>query len=494
MNYIIGARASAVARAHLRRITTVPMIFEGAPTDHHFISPSPTGKPLHKVLAVKDARVVAQLCERATKGFLLWKAMSVKEKLGIYDNIICQLEALKDELIQAHVEIGNPMYMAEFNYYGTLDNIRHYRSILDTRPAGKMPVQNVSSQSTDEISMVVNEPFGPVLSIAAWNAPLILAARAIFAPLTAGCSVIVKSSDLSARIAHLIVQALLDAGVPKDVLTLVHCESSRSKEIVEALIANRNVKKVNFTGSTRVGSEIAAVAGKHIKPVLLELGGKNCSIILDDVEDLENALRSSLWASWAHKGQICMCTDLIFVSEKKYPQTVKILQKIATETIANDKTLAMPQRTAAHAESGKKLISEALQQGAKLLAGTLDFSATNKFAPVILTDVTPEMKIYTTETFAPVVCLVKYKDVASVADKVNALDHGLKCSIWTSQGLAAYKLAGQIDCGSVHVNRPTVLDEPHLPHGGTNKSGYGRFNSHWGVSEFQYPKLLTIKV
>ncbi|KAG7748277.1 hypothetical protein KL912_002182 [Ogataea haglerorum] len=455
---------------------------------------SPAGEPLHKVLALKDTQPVAELCERAAKGFLLWKAMSVREKLGIYDSIIRQLEAQKDELIQAHVEIGNPMYMAEFNYHGTLDNIRHYRSILDTRPAGTMPVQNAKIESTGEISMVVNEPFGPVLSIAAWNAPLILATRAIFAPLTAGCSVIVKSSDLSARISHLAVQALLDAGVPKDVLTLVHCESAKSREIVGALIANRNVKKVNFTGSTRVGSEVAAVAGKHLKPVLLELGGKNCSIILDDVADLEEALRTSLWASWAHKGQICMCTDLIFVSEKKYPRAAQMLQKIATETIAADKTLAIPQRTAAHAESAKKLVSEALQDGAKLLAGSLDLSATSNFSPVVLADVTPQMKVYSTETFAPVVCLVKYKDVASVADQVNALDYGLKCSIWTSQGLAAHKLAGQIDCGSVHMNAPTVLDEPHLPHGGTNKSGYGRFNSHWGVSEFQYPKLLTVKV
>ncbi|KAG7861232.1 hypothetical protein KL919_001966 [Ogataea angusta] len=493
MNCVLPLRASAVARAHLRRVSTVPMIFEGAPTDHHFISTSPAGEPLHKVLALKDTRPVAELCERATKAFRLWKATSVKEKLGIYDNILRQFEAQKNELIDAHVEIGNPMYMAEFNYYGTLDNIRHYRSILDTRPTGTMPVRNVSSGDADEISMVVNEPFGPVLSIAAWNAPLILATRAIFAPLTAGCSVIVKSSDLSAKISYLTVRALLDAGVPKDVVTLVHCESAKSKEVVDALIANRNVKKVNFTGSTRVGSEIAAVAGKHLKPVLLELGGKNCSIILDDVDDLENALRTSLWASWAHKGQICMCTDLIFVSEKNYSQAAQMLQKIATQTIANDESLAMSQRTAAHAETGKKLVSEALQQGAKLLAGSLDLSATNQFDPVVLTDVRPEMKVYTTETFAPVVCLVKYKDVATVADQVNALDYGLKCSIWTSQGLAAYKLAGQIDCGSVHVNRPTVLDEPHLPHGGTNKSGFGRFNSHWGVSEFQYPKLVTVK-
>ncbi|KAH3661222.1 hypothetical protein OGAPHI_006629 [Ogataea philodendri] len=488
-----GWRRLPKAKVHTRRRSTIPLLFDGAESDHRYIVRSPSGEHLHDVCALKDARLVDKVCESSWDGFLSWRKMPVKEKTEIYSNLAAQLTSLKDEYIQAHLEIGVPGWMSGFNFQGFLDNVNQYKALLTTRAAGVVPVQNMDMQHQNDLSMVVQEPVGPVLSIAPWNAPGILAARSVLAPLTAGCSVIVKSSDLSARISYLTVKAFHEAGVPANAVSLVHCEADHAQQLVDALIAHRRVRKVNFTGSTQVGSSIAAVAGKHLKPVLLELGGKNCSVITKDVADLETAVRTSLWASWAHKGQICMCTDWIFVDESIQTKAFEYISRIGSEMISNDADLEIPQRTTNHALNAKNLVQDALEKGATLLAGTPDFSATSKFQPVVLANVTPAMKVYSTETFAPIVCVGTYNTTNEVVNTINDLDHGLKCSIWSSNHLQAYHLAGQIDAGSVHINSPTVMDEAHLPHGGVNKSGYGRFNSHWGVQEFSYPKLVTLR-
>ncbi|ODV86050.1 hypothetical protein CANARDRAFT_197636 [[Candida] arabinofermentans NRRL YB-2248] len=452
---------------------------------------SPSNELLHKVSYHPNASSVDTICNNAYDGFIRWSSLSVNDKSEIFQNAIEKLHDYKDELIQAHLEIGVAKWFAEFNVFGSIDNVKHYKSLLSTKPEGIIPVQNVSDVMSTNLSMVISQPIGPVLSISPWNAAGILCTRSIVAPLSAGCSVISKSSELSPKVNYLIVKAFQEAGIPEHALSLVHAKPGTSKEMVDSFIANDNIRKINFTGSSKTGADIAAVAGKYLKPVLLELGGKNCTIIEPD-SDLSSALPTSLWSGWCHKGQICMSTDMIYLNEAIYDDAIKSIKTIANDMISSDPDLQLPQRTVEHANRVRNLVQDALNKGAKALVGELNKDANAFVSPMILTDVTPDMEIYQQETFGPIIVISKYKDLDSVIKNVNDHNHGLKCSLWTTNLLKAYNAAKKIESGSVHINKPTIFDEAHLPHGGFKQSGYGKFNSYWGINDFSHQKLITL--
>ncbi|GMF00103.1 unnamed protein product [Ambrosiozyma monospora] len=180
-----------------------------------------------------------------------------------------------------------------------------------------------------------------------------------------------------------------------------------------------------------------------------------------------------------------MCTDIILIEESIYEKAVETIVQIA-KGMASDKDYAIPQRSVAQTTKTAHLVEDALAKGAKLL-----FGSAKDTLPKVLVNVDESMDISHEEIFGPVVALQKFTTDEEVIEAVNSLDYGLKTSIWTSNHLNFYKMAKEIDSGGVHLNGPSVFDEFHLPHGGFNKSGYGKFNSFWGVDEFQHDKLIT---
>ncbi|OUM53977.1 hypothetical protein BVG19_g3315 [[Candida] boidinii] len=457
--------------------------------DSHYTVLSPDNtQTLHRASALSDVNRINSICHNAMTGFKEWNQIPIVEKVKIYESVVKELHKNSKELIEAHKEIGIADWFAKFNVFGSIDNLNHYKSLLMTMNNGIIPVQH---NNQHDLTMVLNQPIGPVLSISPWNAPGILTTRSILAPLTAGCSVIVKSSELSPLISYYIVKSFINGGLPKNVLHLIHSTKSDSEKIVSSLISNKDIRKINFTGSTETGSKISSIAGSNLKPILLELGGKNCIVIEDDYQDLEKALRQSLWSSWCHKGQICMCTDIIYISDKIYDKSIEIVKNLGKEFMANDKDLMIYQRTLEHHGKISELVKDAELKGAKMI----EFNNNKRgkhFSPIVLENVKRDMDIYNTEIFGPVVSIARYKDINEIVGDINGLEYGLKCSIWTSNFAKGLQFAKNVESGSVHINNQTIVDEPHLPHGGVKNSGSGRFNSVWGIEEFSYKKLITV--
>ncbi|RLV85066.1 Vanillin dehydrogenase [Meyerozyma sp. JA9] len=440
-------------------------------------------KPIHSMSTI-DVGETANVCRISKLGFQKWSKMDTSERKIIMSRASDILVENRDIIVDAQVQVGIEEKFAGFNVKLAADTIKDYASQIDAQPG------NLLNSASTDIALAVNQPIGPVLSMAPWNAPVILATRSIAAPLAAGCSVIFKTSEKAPLVGYFVAAAFLEAGVPKETIQLVNSEPEETPQLVESFISNHHIRKINYTGSTAVGSSIAQVAGKHLKPVLLELGGKNCSIVEPDAE-IEKAVATILPSAWANSGQICMCTDKIYVHEDKYDaflsEAGRVAEKIGTESHL---------RTIPATSSAIALVEDALKNGAKVEFGSLTkLSSTEEnvpFAPLILSNVSKSANLYSAETFAPIVSIHKYTDIAKVVEEVNDSSYGLKASVWSSNAVRAYKIASELESGAVHINSSTIHDEPGVPHGGVKNSGIGRFNNSWGIQEFQVCKVITL--
>lgn len=472
----------------------LPSIINGVDTFHpedkkyavkHHTNPDDT---LHHFsqFSITDTNI-SSLAENAKEGFHQWTDLSTSERALIFRKTIELMRAQKDEFINSHLEIGGPGWFAGFNVEGSIAQIDEYASQL-SRPEGQ-----IVQSGHNDLAMTIKTAIGPVLSISPWNAPIILGTRSICAPLAAGCSVIVKSSEKSPKASDLLVRCFLKAGVPPKALQLVHVAPLDNPKFLELILASGAIRKVNFTGSTAVGTIVAQQCAKHLIPYILELGGKNVSIVLKDA-DLQSAAGKILFSAWAHKGQICMSTDKVFVDDSVYDEFKNVLKDVASHMV-EDKDHKISQRDSLGRDKVLELVDDAIAKGAKLVFG--DYSRdvilkSNIIPPLILENVTAEMKINSTESFGPVFTLHTFANVYDVVKEVNEHEFGLKASIWSKNTIGALKLAKKLEIGGVHINSPTIHDEPTVPHGGVKSSGSGRFNSQWGMDEFMFVKTITI--
>lgn len=349
----------------------------------------------------------------------------------------------------------------------------------------------IAPSGSHQRAYITREPFGVVLGMAPWNAPVVLGFRAVTFAIMAGNTAILKTSEFSPKTHNIIGEVFKEAGLPDGVLSILHIDPKDAPSVVEGIISNDKVRKVNFTGSTRVGQIIATVCGKYLKPVTLELGGKAPVIVLEDA-DLDIACDNALWGAWAHSGQVCMSTDRIIAHESIAKQFAEKL----TAKLANVKASANggPIRgifSASAAKNYDSLMQDALDKGAKKIAGDLSVKG-NLIQPLVLGDVTPDMRIYKEEIFAPGLIVLTFKSIQEAIDIANSTDYGLATSIYTRDEAKGYAIASEIEAGLVHINGPTIHDEQTMPHGGWKRSGYGRFNGLEGVREFTQTRTITI--
>lgn len=470
-----------------KRFLTIPSILNGVSVTSKSKIPvhSHNNEVIHHYLPVEDLAGIPAICLDSYKGFQSWSNRPFSERSQILRKAADLVEKRRQQYIDAHVEIGGSLAFAQILADAAITDIREYASLI-SRPEGIVP----RSASTD-LALTLRTPMGPVLSIAPWNAPSILWARAIVAPLAAGCSVVAKASEKAPIFPYLFVQDLLEAGVDKAALQLVHFAPEDHARATEQFLANDKIRKVNFTGSTSVGIKIAQSAATHLKPTLLELGGKNVSVICEDA-DLARAAHSLLLSAWLHKGQICMCLDNVYVHESVFDRFVELLVEDAKKLSANP-DFAIAQRDAVGAQKIDRLVSDAVEKGATVLFGEYKPVQSSECAPIVLGNVTRDMDICTEEVFGPVLSVFTYSDVDQVVDEINSLRYGLKAAIWTSDALSAISIAKRMDFGGIHINDLTIHDESTIPHGGVKQSGSGRFNSTWGLDEFTYIKSITLK-
>ena len=451
------------------------------PLDGTVATRAPAASPADAVMAV----------EAAAEAFKTWSQTGPTERRMLLLKAADALEAKVPKFIEAvGAETGGTAMWAGFNCMLAAGMLRE-AAALTTQIAGEV----IPSDVPGSLAMGVRQPAGVVLGIAPWNAPIILATRAIATPLACGNTVILKGSENCPRTHQLIIEALQDAGFPPGVVNYVTNAPADAGAVVEAMVAHPAVRRVNFTGSTKVGKIIAMTCAKYLKPVVLELGGKAPMVILDDA-DIDDAVNGAAFGAFANSGQICMSTERIIVDQKIADAFVKKFADKARNLPLGDPRKPEPvvlgsvigMSTVEHCNA---LIDDALAKGAKLVCGE---KATSTLMPATVLDhVTPAMQIYHEETFGPVKCIVRVNGVEEAVACANDNAYGLSAAVFGGDIARAMNVARRIDSGICHVNGPTVHDEAQMPFGGVKGSGIGRFGGKAGIAEFTELRWITVQ-
>ncbi|KJK42771.1 salicylaldehyde dehydrogenase [Lentzea aerocolonigenes] len=440
---------------------------------------------VYAVIAAAGAADVTRAVDAAQEAFAEWAATSPSARRKILLRAADELEKRTPEAIALMAqEVGGVAGWAGFNVMLAANMLREAAAAA-TAPIGEV----LTTDTPGQLSLAVREPLGVVAAISPWNAPIILSTRAVAAPLAAGNTVVLKpSEDAPIAAGHFIADVLHEAGLPAGVLNVVTNAPSDAAEVAGALIADPRVRAVNFTGSTEVGRIIGTLAAQHLKPAVLELGGKNSLLVLDDA-DLDHAVQAATFSAFFNAGQICMSADRILVHQAVAEEfTAKLAAKVSSlphGDPADPGTVIGPVITARAASRVAALVDEAVDAGARVRAGG-DGAAT------VLDNVTPAMRIFQEEIFGPAVVVTAVADDDEAVAIANDTEHGLTAGILTEDSRRGLALARRIRTGIVHVGNQTVDDEPQAPFGGVKASGYGRFGGRWGIEAFSATRWVTV--
>ncbi|WP_326535317.1 aldehyde dehydrogenase family protein [Pseudorhodoferax sp.] len=451
------------------------------PLDESLATRAPAATPADAVRAV----------EAAAAAFPAWSQTGPNARRALLLKAADALEARTPEFIATLPrETGATAMWTGFNVHLAAGMLRE-AAALTTQIAGEV----IPSDVPGSLALAVRQPAGVVLGIAPWNAPVILGVRAIATPLACGNTVVFKGSELCPHTHQLIAQAFIDAGFPAGVVNYVTNAPADAAAVVDAMVAHPAVRRVNFTGSTRVGKLIAVQCAQHLKPVVLELGGKAPFVVLDDA-DLDAAVDGAAFGSFANSGQICMSTERIVVDAAIADAFVAKFAAKAGALPLGDPRGPNPvvlgsvvgMSTVTHCNA---LIDDALAKGAKLLCGG---KVGNTLMPATLLDhVTPAMRIYGEETFGPVKAIVRVNGVEEAIACANDNAYGLSAAVFGRDVARALQVAQRIASGICHVNGPTVHDEAQMPFGGVKGSGWGRFGGKAGIAEFTDLRWVTVQ-
>lgn len=440
-----------------------------------------------RAMTVADANAA---CAAAAAAFPAWSAMGPNARRAMLNKAADALNAKADQFVDAMMgEIGATEGWARFNLMLAVGMVRE-AAALTTQIGGEV----IPSDKPGCIAMALREPVGVMLGIAPWNAPIILGVRAVAVPLACGNTVVLKASEQCPRTHSLIAEAFAEAGLPEGAVAIVTNAPEDAAEIVGALIDNPHVRRINFTGSTHVGKIIARRAAEHLKPVLLELGGKAPLIVLEDA-DLDEAVKAAAFGAFMNQGQICMSTERIIVVDAVADAFVsKFAEKVAGMAVGDPREGKTPLGAVVDRKTVDQvnaLVADAVGAGAvQVTGGTTD----GVLMPAHVIDkVTPSMKLFRDESFGPVVGIVRARDEAHAIELANDTEYGLSAAVFTRDTARGLTVARQIKSGICHVNGPTVHDEAQMPFGGVKSSGYGRFGGRAGIDAFTELRWITIE-
>jgi acyl-CoA reductase-like NAD-dependent aldehyde dehydrogenase len=428
--------------------------------------------------------------DAAAAAFPVWSQSSPKERRTVLtkaaDILLEKMPLFVDAMAS---EIGATAGWAGFNVTLASDMLRE-AGAMTTQITGEV----IPSNRPGSLAMAIRQPAGVVLSMAPWNAPVILGVRSLAMPIACGNTVVMKTSEICPRTHRLIIDALNEAGLPAGVLNAISNDPDDAPEIVETLIAQNAVRRVNFTGSTRVGRIIAELCGRHLKPALMELGGKAPLVVLDDA-DIDAAVAAAGFGAFMNQGQICMATERLIVDNSIADEFVAALAVKANSLKAGDPSEgktplgSVVDMTAANRID--MLVKDAISKGATLVAGG-GFDGTI-ISAIVLDNVTPSMKIYSEESFGPVLAISRVGSVDEAVSIANDTEYGLSSAVFGRDTMRAMSVARRIESGICHINGPTVHDEAQMPFGGTKDSGFGRFGGKASIQEFTELRWITMQ-
>jgi acyl-CoA reductase-like NAD-dependent aldehyde dehydrogenase len=448
-----------------------------------------TGEPVARVPDAGPADASAA-AEAASVAFREWSEAGPSKRRAVLWNAAGKLEARAPDVAKAMTrETGSTFGYGMFNAFFAASILREAAAA-----ATQMQGEVVPSDHPGTISLAVRQPVGVVLGIAPWNAPMILGARAVAVPLACGNTVVLKASEESPMTHRMIADVLEEAGLPAGALNVLTTSREGAEAAVDTLIADPRVRRINFTGSTKVGRIIAEKAARQLKPVLLELGGKAAQVVLDDA-DLDEAAAAASFGAFMHQGQICMSTERLIVQRSVKDAFVEKLVAKARALKVGDPSDPQTQIGAMISEPAavrvKQMVEEAGNRGAKVLCGGAPKGV--MFPPTVVDKVTPDMRLYHEESFGPVVIVLSVADEQEAIKVANDSEYGLSAAVFGRNIDRAYAVAERIETGICHINSSTVDDEPQMPFGGVKMSGYGRFGGQAAIREFTELRWITIQ-
>lgn len=437
---------------------------------------------------IDDAKKAAESAHAAYK---TWRLSPPSERRRLLLKAADILESKTPQFIEVMAaEVGASALWAGFNVHLAANVFREAASL-----ATQIQGETIPTDKPGALSMTIRQPVGVIFSMVPWNGTVVLAARAIAYPIVCGNSVVFRGSEASPKTHALVTEALVEAGFPPGVLNYLSNAPQNAPEVVDTLIAHKAVRRINFTGSTRVGRIVAEKAAQHLKRCLLELGGKSPLIVLEDA-NVDEAVKAAVFGSFLYQGQICMSTERLIVDEKVADEFVTKFTARANELRAGDPALNPhcvigPMINPSSGARINDMLQDALGKGAKIACGGV---AEGAIMPATIVDhVNSSMKIYDEETFGPVTVVVRVKSAAEAVAVANDSAYGLSSGVFGRDVNRALGVAMDLEYGSVHINGSTVQNEAQAPYGGTKNSGYGRFDGRAVIDEFTELKWLTIE-
>jgi benzaldehyde dehydrogenase (NAD) len=445
-----------------------------------------TGNALGEI-ANADAAQIASSAQQAADAQRGWYQLPYDERSALFRNAAQLAESNFDSIVGWLVrESGSTQAKAAFETNITI-KVLHESAALPSRSQGE-----VLPSSASRLSLARRRPLGVIGVISPFNFPLYLAMRAVAPALATGNAVVLKPDPRTAVCGGLVIARLFElAGLPNGVLHVL----PGGADAGAALTSDRNIAMIQFTGSTGAGRKVGEAAGKHLKKVSLELGGKNSLIVLDDA-DLDLALANAMWGVYLHQGQICMSTGRLLVQRGIYDRFLEKLVAKADSLIVGDPASSQvhlgPLINAAQRDHAAKVVKAAVDAGASLDAGGTYEGLF--FKPTVLSGVTRDNPAFHEEIFGPVAVLIPFDTDAQAIELANDTDYGLSAAVLSQNVGRALKLGEQLRVGLLHINDQTVNDEVINPFGGVGASGNGTSiggPANW--EEFTQWQWLTVK-
>ena len=463
-----------------------------ASTKARFERRSPASGEVVTTGAAANTEDAIAAIDAAQQAFVSWSQTGPGMRRALLLKAADEIEARTEDFVAAmKAEVGAGDIWAHFNVMLAANLFREAASL-----ATQIQGETIPSDKPDTLSMTVRQPVGVILSMVPWNGPVVLAARAIAYPLVCGNTVVFRASETSPKTHELIAEAVYAAGFPPSTLNFITNDPKDAPDLVETMIAQPAVRRVNFTGSTHVGRIIGEHCGRHLKRCILELGDKSPMVVLDDA-DIEGAVNATIFGAFLYQGQICMTTERVIVDEAIADRFVDRLAERAKTLQAGDPRVQAacalgPIINQNAAERLNALLEDAVDKGAKVRAGGA--AQNTLMSATVLDGVTSDMRIYGEEAFGPILQVIRVKDSDEAVRVANDTEYGLSAAVFGADINKAMSVAMKIQTGSVHINGATVANEAQAPYGGTKASGWGRFDGGRAViDEFTELKWLTIE-
>ncbi len=438
--------------------------------------------------------ILPAVVERARAAQKAWAKLDVRERCAPLNVLRERMLASRDLLANTVVlESGKPRVEAIFaDVFVGLDTAayfaRHGARLL--RPE-RVPHHSMAAKAKS--GRIVYEPLGVIGIISSWNYPLAIPLSQIIPSVAAGNAAVCKTSEFTPQCGTLIEKLFIDAGFPKDLVTMVQGGGEVGQAMIDAL-----PDKVLFTGSVATGRRVAEACAKKLIPTVLELGGKDAMIVLGDA-DLDVASSAAVWGSYTNCGQVCLSVERLFVEQSVSEKFVRLCAEKTKKLRlgpGSDPTMDVgPLIRAQNVQRMSELVQDAVGRGAKVLCGgnPRPELGPNFFEPTVVVDVDASMKLFQEETFGPILAIATVRDAEEAVARANDSLFALSASVWTGDSIRGEAIASQLRAGAVMVNDViSYFAIAEAPHGGCSASGWGRTHGKAGLQELVTTKYIDV--